>query len=122
MRIGWILLLGENGRETIIKTHVVLCIGLMMMRMRRHFLQIFFLQLPTAVELRRVWGWMYLILIFLGGTLDLDLGIGISLVEIRDRISGEQRQASIKGSPIPLASKGIWINIIMSVLYSTKIG
>ena len=81
-----------------------------------------FLQLPTAVELRRVWGWMYLILIFLGGTLDLDLDIGISLVEIRDRISGEQRQASIKGSPKPLASKGIWINIIMSVLYSTKIG
>ena len=78
MRIGWILLLGEDRRETIIKSHVVLCIGLMMMMMRRHCLQIFFLQLPTAVELRRVWGWMYLFLIFLGGTLDLDLDIGIS--------------------------------------------
>ena len=45
--------------------------------------------------------------------MDLDLDIGISLVEIRDRISGEQRQASIKGSQKPLASKGIWINTIM---------
>ena len=76
-----------------------------------------FLQLPTATCL----GLDVFDLIFLGGTLDLDLDIGISLVEIRDRISGEQRQASIKGSPEPLASKGIWINIIMSVLYSTKI-
>ena len=50
---GWIVLLGENGREMIIKTHVVLCVGLMMMRVRRH-----------------VWDWMYLFSIFLDGTLD----------------------------------------------------
>ena len=50
---------------------------------------------------------------FLDGTLDLDLDIGISLVEIRNWISGEQRQASIKGSPEPLASKGIVMKIFV---------
>ena len=52
-------------------------------------------------------GLVIFVSIFLDGMLGLDWDIGISLVEIRNRISGEQRQASIKGPPEPLASKGI---------------
>ena len=100
-------MLGENRKETIIKTHVVLCIGLlMMMMMRRHCLQIFFLQLPTAVELRRVWGWMYLFLIFLRGTLDLDLDIGISLVEIRDEFQGNRDRLQLRVPQNPWQARG----------------
>ena len=38
---------------------------------------------------QRVWGCIYLLSVFHGGTLELELDIGIFLVEIRNGISGE---------------------------------